>query len=77
MTYFLIQFLHVAGALGAAAALALEAAGFVGLRRATVADEARVWLRTSRWVAMVGVPSVLLMLASGIYMSFTRWGWVG
>jgi hypothetical protein len=77
MTYLLIHFLHVVGALGIAAAYAVETAGLVGLRQATVGEEARVWFRTRRWVLMVGPPSIGLVLATGLYTIFVRWGWTG
>ena len=78
MTYILIKFLHVVGALGIAAVYAIETAGLVGLRQSTVGDEARVWFRTRRWVLVVGPPSIGLVLATGIYTIFAPgWGWVG
>lgn len=77
MTYVAIHFLHVIGALGIAAAYAVEAAGLVGLRRSNVGDEARVWLRTRRWVLMLGPASIGLVLATGIYTIVVGWGWVG
>lgn len=51
------HFLHIAGALGLAAAFGVEAVGLVGLRRATGADEALPWLRSRRWV-LIGPASV-------------------
>jgi Zn-dependent protease len=57
-----IQFLHVLGALGFAAAYAVEAAGLVGLRQSVVADEARTWFRTRRWGVRLGPASLLLVL---------------
>ena len=77
MTHVLIQFLHVVGALGIAAAYAVELAGLVGLRRSTAGDEARAWLRTRRWVLMLGPPSIGLVLATGIYTIVVGWGLVG
>jgi hypothetical protein len=77
MIYVLVHFLHVVGSLGIAAAYTVETVGLVGLRQATSGDEARVWLRTRRWVLMVGPPSIGLVLASGLYTIFIGWGWVG
>jgi len=77
MIYLLIHFLHVIGALGMAAAYAVETAGLIGMRRATEAGEARAWLRTRRWVLMVGPASIGLVLASGVYTIVSGWGWPG
>ena len=49
-----MHFLHIVGALGLAAAFGVEAVGLVGLRRATDADEALLWLRSRRWVLLIG-----------------------
>ena len=77
MMYTLIHFLHVLGALGMAAAFAVEAAGLVGLRRSITSEEARSWLRTRRWMLTLGPPSIGLLLATGIYASVAGWGWAG
>ena len=67
-------FLHVVGALGLAAAFGVEAVGLVGLRRATDADEALLWLRSRRWVLLIGPASIGLVLVTGIYLSVVEWG---
>jgi hypothetical protein len=77
MLYYVIHFLHVVGALGMAAAYAVEAAGLIGLRRARDGVEARLWLRTRRWMLALGPPSLGLVLASGIYSIVSAWGWRG
>ena len=77
MIYAYIQFVHVLGALGISAAYAVEAAGLVGLRQSVLADEARAWFRTRRWVMKLGPASLLLLLASGFYAVLTGWGWPG
>jgi hypothetical protein len=77
MTYVLIHFLHVVGALGMAAAYAVETAGLVGIRRSVSGDEARAWFRTRHWVMILGPASIGLVLASGLYTIFSGWGWVG
>ena len=56
--YDATHFLHIVGALGPAAAFGVEAAGLVGLRRATGADEALLWLRSRRWVLLIGPASI-------------------
>jgi hypothetical protein len=77
MLYYVIHFLHVVGALGMAAAYAVEAAGLIGLRRSRKGAEARLWLRTRRWMLVLGPPSLGLVLASGIYSIVAGWGWRG
>jgi hypothetical protein len=75
MHYILIHFLHVVGALGMAAAYAVEAAGLVGLRASSTGDEARVWFRTRRWVLRLGPMSILVILATGLSAVWIGWGW--
>ena len=77
MTYVLIHFLHVVGALGIAATYAVETAGLVGMRRSVGGDEARLWLRTRRWVLVLGPASIGLVLVTGIYAVVAAWAWTG
>jgi len=72
--YDAAHFLHVVGALGLTAAFGVEAVGLVGLRRATGADEALLWLRSRRWVLLIGPTSIGLVLATGIYLTVAEWG---
>ena len=78
--YAIVVFLHIVGALGLFAALALEWASILSLRRATIADHAREWARLLASLRLVGGPAVLTILVTGIYMMATRWGgqgWIG
>ena len=68
-------FLHVVGALGIAAAFGMETTGLLGLRRATTRVEALLWLRTRRWVLLIGPVSIGLVLVTGVYLTVTEWGW--
>lgn len=77
MIYTTLHFLHIVGAMGLAATFAIEAATLVGLRRATEADEARRWFYARRWVLLVGPPSIVVLLATGLYAVFVGWGWPG
>ncbi|HEX3233873.1 MAG TPA: hypothetical protein VHR41_06730 [Gemmatimonadales bacterium] len=72
--YSIAVFLHVVGALGIFAAIGLEWTGLTNLRRAAGTTQVREWLRLLAAPRTVGGPSALLILASGIYMSATRWG---
>src|SRR5215468_4613623 len=69
-----MHFLHVVGALGLTAAFGAEAVGLAGLRRARSADEALLWLRSRRWVLLIGPASIAVVLATGIYMTVAEWG---
>jgi len=69
-----MHFLHVVGALGLTAAFGAEAVGLAGLRRARSADEALLWLRSRRWVLLIGPASIGVVLATGIYMTVAEWG---
>jgi hypothetical protein len=73
LVYNLVLFLHIVGALGIAAAYALDTAGLIGLRRSTVNEEARAWLMTRRWVLLLGPASIGLVLVSGIYLTIVAW----
>jgi len=72
--YSIAVFLHIVGALGIFAAVGLEWAGLSNLRRATNTAQAREWVRLLAAPRTVGGPAALLVLASGIYLSATRWG---
>src|SRR5262245_42500934 len=72
--YSIAVFLHIVGALGIFAAIGLEWAGLTNLRRATDSTQVREWVRLLAAPRSVGGPSALLILASGIYLSATRWG---
>jgi hypothetical protein len=75
MTYYAIAlFLHIVGALGFFAALGLEWVSLLHLRRATTTEEVRQWRRISNGSAQFGMPSMVLLLLSGVYMMVTVWG---
>jgi hypothetical protein len=75
--YPIVLFLHIVGSLGLFAAFALEWAGLENLRRATTLAQARDWLRLLGSIRQLGMPSMLTVLATGITMSVSRWGWQG
>src|SRR5213593_2186165 len=78
--YALAVFLHIVGALGLFAALGLEWAGLLNLRRAGSAGQAQEWARLLASVRKVAGPAVLTILVTGIYLMATRWGgqgWIG
>jgi hypothetical protein len=75
--YRLAVFLHIVGALGFAAALALEWAGLHFVRRAAESGSIREWAKLLRSVRLVGGPSLLAVLISGMFLTSTRWGMQG
>jgi hypothetical protein len=78
--YSISVFLHIVGALGLFAGIALEQVGLRGLRRASSVAQAREWVRVLGGLRRVDAPSGLTILATGVYMIATRWGeqaWAG
>src|SRR5262245_48077831 len=75
----IMVFCHVAGMIGLFVALAIEGIGLAGARRATSYGQAGDWVRLWGLLAPVGIPSVLIVLASGIYLATTlglwQFGW--
>jgi hypothetical protein len=77
--YSISLFLHIVGALGLFAGLGLEWAGLYNLRRATDTRQVHEWLGLLGAPRFLGGPGALVILATGIYMSATRWtpqGWI-
>lgn len=78
--YSISVFLHVTAALAMFAAIGLEWATIYNLRRTTTLAQVREWIRPLRAVRLLGGPSALVLLLTGLYMSMTRWGeqrWIG
>jgi hypothetical protein len=73
--YLLVKFVHVLGAVGFFAAFASEWVGVEDLRRASSAEQARRGISLCNRVRWVGAPSLVLALASGIYLASTAWSW--
>ena len=78
--YAMVVFLHIVGALGLFAALGLEWASLYNLRRVATAGQVREWAKLLSALRLVGGPSALTILVTGIYLMATRWGgqgWIG
>lgn len=78
--YSVLVFLHIVGALGLFASIAVEQVSLAGLRRATTGAQAREWLGVIGGLGRVHGPVALLILGTGIYFAVTRWGqqaWIG
>ena len=73
--YLLLKFVHVLGAVGVFAAFAVEWVSLEDLRRASAAEQARRGIVLGNTVRWVGAPSLLILLASGIYLASTAWSW--
>ncbi len=72
--YSISLFLHIVGAHGLFAVIALEWASLYGLRRATEAGQVREWIRLLGAPRFLGGPAALTVLVTGIHMTATRWG---
>ena len=74
MSYYSIAlFLHIVGALGFFVALGLEWTSLRHLRLATTVEQVREWLRIPTEMGRVEMISMVILLASGIFMMITVW----
>ena len=71
--YATFLFVHVTGALGFFAALALEWASLSQLRLALSAAQARPWLRLASLASRLAMVSMLALVATGGVMMATAW----
>jgi hypothetical protein len=79
--YTIVLFLHVSGAIGYFISIGTWLFGLSALRRAQRVEQVRALTNlTSRLGLFFGI-SVLLILATGLYMALTAWslqtGWIG
>ncbi|HVD51226.1 MAG TPA: hypothetical protein VNB51_04235 [Candidatus Udaeobacter sp.] len=75
--YSIALFLHIVGALGIFAALALDWVGIANLRRARTVEQIREWVGVYRVVRGLGGASVAALLVFGLYMTAVTWGPTG
>ena len=73
--YLLVKFAHALGAVGFFAAFAAEWVALADLRRASVVEQARRGIVLGNAVRWVGAPSLLVALASGVYLASSAWSW--
>jgi hypothetical protein len=71
----IIVFVHVAAMIGLFAALAIEWVSIARLRQSTSYEQAREWAGLWRLLGPVGAPSIVIVLASGIYLATTLGAW--
>lgn len=74
--YSIALFVHIVGALGFFMALGLEWAALYQARQTSNAEQLCTWLPIVNSSYRVGMPSMLTLLLSGIYMTATVWGMV-
>jgi hypothetical protein len=72
--YSIVKFLHVSGAIGYFVALGTLLFGLAALRRARRVEHVRVLADLVRRVTPLFNISIVLLLAAGLYLTFTVWG---
>jgi hypothetical protein len=72
-----IVLVHVAAMIGLFSTLTIEGLAVRFLRRASSYEQAREWVRLWALLPIVGAPSILLSLASGIYLATVLGMWSG
>src|SRR5262245_18932908 len=70
-----VLFTHVAAMIGLFVALAIEWVALARLRRSVAYEQAREWTGLWSLLAPVGVPSFLVVWASGVYLAKTVGAW--
>jgi len=76
MTFYpSILLLHIAGVIGLFVALSLEVAVVSRLRAAKTTAQVHEWLTFSRVIDLILPVSAVLILISGLVLTFSAWGW--
>jgi hypothetical protein len=68
-------FFHIVGVLGVFIANSLAVTVVFRLRAAKTTTQVREWLSVNSALEKILPVSAVLILASGLYMTFTAWGW--
>jgi hypothetical protein len=76
MFYSIALFLHIVGALGLFAALALEWTSLFYLRHSHTVEQALSWMNVLGLVRRLGPTSLVFILLPGFFMMATVWGGV-
>ena len=74
--YAFALFIHIVGSLLLCTAFTAEGIGLLQLRRATTGSAVRQWEGILGLGRVFGPASVVTILASGLYMMISSWGWV-
>ena len=72
--YNIILFLHVSGAIGYFVGMGTWLFGFAAMRRARRVEQMRALTNLTGRLSLLFEISVLLILASGLYLAITAWG---
>ena len=70
-----LVFIHVTSAMGIFGALAIDGAVLLQIRRSADSAQLRIALGAYRLVPRVAIPSLLLTMLSGLYLTATVWSW--
>jgi hypothetical protein len=70
-----LVFIHVSSAMGIFGALAIESVFLRQLRRVAGPAQLPMALNTFHAVPRVAIPSLLVTIVSGLYLTATVWGW--
>jgi ABC-type multidrug transport system fused ATPase/permease subunit len=73
-SYEILLFLHILGAMGLFAGLAIEAVAVTRLARANGVQQVRDWLATSAIGVWTSIVSMVILLLAGLVMMAVRWG---
>lgn len=73
--YHLALFVHIVGVLVLFAAIGAEFTVLLGLRRCQTVAQVRGWAALDGPIDRLFPLATLLILAAGIYMALTAWGW--
>lgn len=74
--YAFALFVHIVGSLLLCTAFTAEGIALFQFRRATTGEGVRMWEGVASLGRVFGPASVVTILASGLYMMVTSWGWV-
>lgn len=72
--YAIALVIHIVGALGFFMALGLEWSSLYQARQARTGEQLRAWLTVARGSYRVGMPAMIVLVGSGIYLMRTGWG---
>jgi hypothetical protein len=72
--YSIVLFVHIVGALGFFMALGLEWAALYQARQTRSTEQLRTWVKVVNGSYRMGMPSMITLLLSGLYMTATVWG---
>src|SRR5579872_4573033 len=73
--YLYVLFLHIAAVLGLFMATGLEVTALYRMRSAKSVAQVHEWANVNRQLERVFPLMALLILAAGLYMTLTVWGW--